>query len=136
MDTITNTEDLRAWMGNEPDSLNIFLPVSAAAFDVEENEVVYLSKARQFQIEGFVLQPRRLRAIPVEIITRDPDEARYILGIVKASQAQLAERQATAVLFASQLFRAPSSVREPMREWERINQLGGMLDTEPTTTES
>jgi len=105
-DYITDTAELREFMGSGADSLNIFLATSTLVTDEEANEHKYLSYGTTFQVEGYVLQPRKLRAIPVEIVTDDGDDTDYILGLVRGSQAHLAERQADAVGFASQ--RLPS----------------------------
>ena len=131
MTTITTTDELREQMGNVADRLNIFLAVSTAAFDDDGEEHLFLSHATSFQIEGYVLRPRKLHSIPVEIVTHDPEEARYILGLVRDSQVALAERQAEAVLFASQAILNFSGIKsreaETIPDHEKYQNLGGAI---------
>jgi hypothetical protein len=96
MDFITDVAALKAGV-SAPDDYNLFIPVSALALGPDGDEVGSLDRASSFQIEGFVLHPRRMEVQPVEIVTEDADEVAFILQVVRDSQAPLAYRQAGAL---------------------------------------
>lgn len=118
MKTITDAQKLIRTV-SVPDSMNILLATSAGAFDAKGEEQVHLAYATSFQLEGYVLNPRRSAAYPFEVVTEDPEEAQELLRLVRLSQAPLAERQASAVLFANQALGAFAGL-EPAD----YNQLG------------
>lgn len=96
---ITDTDELREYL-QTPDALNQLLVTSCQALDADYNEVAHLDRATTLQVEGYVLQPRKLRAHPVEIVTEDAEEARYILRAVRESQGWINARQGQALAFA------------------------------------
>jgi len=99
--TITEISELRNHMGRGADSLNIFVVTEATAFAPNGDEEVYFDHATSFQVEGYVLHPRKLLAHPVEIVTEDRDDAEYILELIRTSQVHLAGRGAQGIMYAS-----------------------------------
>lgn len=123
---ITTVDEMREHLGDAPDKGNLLLVTSCAAIGPGCTEERYLSNAESLQMEGFILHPRKATAIPVEIVTVDPEEADYVLAMIRGSVAPLAARQADAISLADQ--RAPyySGLTEPVS----LSGLGEMVEKE------
>lgn len=98
MEAVTEYSDfLEHFPNGKADRLNIFVCTDSMVTDEEAEEYGYLDQGDRFQCEGFILHPRKLWAIPVELVLDNPNEVDLVLSVIESSQAPLAARQADAV---------------------------------------
>lgn len=127
LDVVTTVPELREHMSGGADRLNIFVATSTQAYH-EGYEQTRISDATSFQIEGFVLHPRRMEAARVEIVTEDAAEVDYILTLVDGSQGPLAAIQAEAVMLAGNLLSGMRGL--PADHRNALSGLGEMVERE------
>lgn len=112
MDRITEVSEIREHLGDHPDSMNVLLATSTQVLlDTGEeapDERHVVCEGNSFQLEGFVLHPRRLLCQPVELVLTDPGEVDYVLGLIRESVAVMAALTGDAASFATQ--RAPGGL--------------------------
>lgn len=116
---VTEFAIVREFMGEYADKMNLLIATSAEIYRVEgedntptDDDVWRLCDANSLQIEGYILQPRRQRCYPVELIVYGADEAEYLLRVIRESAAILPALSGGALDLAAQaLPGTPASLR-------------------------
>lgn len=101
-DRLTTVAEVREHMGGTADLLNVFVATSVMALRGEEGEEAHsIGEADRLQVEGFILQPRKLRSFPVEVVAETADDADYLLQVIHDSAAVLGARAAEGLRLAA-----------------------------------
>lgn len=118
MEAITTPRRLREFFpSGVADSLNLFITTEAMALVEDGQEVdesARIAYADALQVEGFILQPRKARAIPFELVLHNGEDVDFVLGLIRTTQGPLAERQSAGVQFASQRLPGLAGIEEPI----------------------
>jgi hypothetical protein len=102
---LTEVADIREHLGQEADWMNLFIATSAGVENrADEDALAYrLAEADTLTIEGYVLHPRRLQCLPVELSITDADDADYVLRLIRESAGLLPAMSGSALELASEV---------------------------------
>jgi hypothetical protein len=109
VDVLTDMLQIRDHIGPEGNRLEV-LVVTDFSLHVEDEEVSSLPYARTLQAEGFVLHPRKGRAIPFEIVLDTRADADEFLQLVRTSLPHLMGRMGSALSTAQDRLLSSDSV--------------------------